>query len=436
MTSLRMSRPYIRTAALLLLPAFAAQLLLPPASRAEGGGAGGKGSVALLPLAGPADAPAVALWEASRRSLAADPALVAQDTRKTADLLAAWAEQRRRAEGERSALALALRGEVDRLRQEAWKAYYGMDFAGAAARARKAAEASAGLDDGALAAEWGCEAFLLLGMSRRAEKDPGAAEDFLAAARLRPQAVLPPARYSPEIVAAFASARGKALAGPRSALSLTGGAPGSEALLDGAQLGAPPLLARELLPGPHQLEVRAEGYVPLHKRVDLPAWGTAEVACVLETAGPAPGEDASVYLSRRARAGDAAALRDAARRLGVSNILWAEAAGNALTVWRSDAAGTARSRAASTEPEAAGLVSDLRASTDTEALEAVSLPALASSRFPDGEPFDKLRTLPVEPPAVAEKKNNWIWWVLGGLALAGAAAGGGGGSSGGVSVSW
>jgi hypothetical protein len=411
----RAVRPGVRLLALLL----AAQAALPPVARAAD-----RGAVAVLPLAAPADAGAAALWDQARRALLGDPALVAQDSRETADLLAGWAEERRRAEGERAALALALRGEVDRLRQEAWKDYYRMDFAGAAARADRAAETAPGLDDGALAADWACEMRLLLGMSRRAGKDPAAAEAFLAAARLRPEAVLPPGRYSPEIIAAFSSASGKVRAGPRSALALSGGPPGAEALLDGRPQGALPLLARDLLPGPHHLEVRAEGYVPMRRAVELPAWGTAEVACALAPAGPAPGEDVSAFLSRRARAADSAALGGTAQRLGVAHLVWAEAEGKALAVWRSDAAGNARSRAASSAAEVVESVSDLRATTGAEALAAIALPAPGATGSSDRGP-------------AAEKKGGWIWWVLGGVALAlGAAGSAGGGGTGGVSVSW
>lgn len=233
---------------------------------------------------------------------------------------------------------------------------------------------------------------------------PDARASFALVHRLSPGRTLDPARYLPEVVAAFDAARAT---GDPATLDVAAD-DGAEVWVDGARIGPAPAVI-QLAPGLHCVTVTGERLVARGQLVDVPHAGAT---VTLDAAEAAP-----AVVLHRLRARLVAATGDVERAVVVAEILRLVGGQDAIVVARDDA-GALVARIYSGR---AGTLGDARPAKDAtpvdliKPLRPLKVPVRGGGddRPPVTPPIDT-------PPAWYERR--WVQVSIGGTVVAGVVA--------------
>lgn len=281
--------------------------------------AAGVFTIAIIGPPSPLPADLGTVWTEAVNRVNADPMLLMKDEKVTDKILLNWLEETSALEESIRAAALGLRGRAREVLDDAWASYYRFDFRDSLNLLEKIAPLISALPDTALQADTLFESLLLAGMDRRALGDDHFDDAFIAAAAIRPDALLTQDRYSPEIIGRFEKARGRVVSGPRSTISVEGDPMASRVVIDGRDMGKAPIRNLEFAPGPHFIEIQRPGYEADRKKIILEGWQTMKVRFNLVPAGPtAPPER---FFADRVMSGDTGSLAQLARKLGVDYVV-------------------------------------------------------------------------------------------------------------------
>lgn len=359
-----------------------------------------------------------------------DPSLLVRDEKQVDDILKAWMRDAADAAAAGKTISLAYRGRVERAIARAWEQYFRFDFKGMQGSLDKADSLLDSLSDSSLQAGYLFELRLLEGMAKRVVQEDLSWRLFVPAARVKPDAVLPEEKYSPDVVAAFRKAAGRVREGPRSTLTLNSSPSGASVLVDGINLGTTPVSGAELTPGDHFIEVAADGYAAAAKRMIFRSWENSSLMLAMEPVGPAgkPG----LFFSKRLKEGASGHLEKLIRKLEVGHLLFLELDGSTIKAWLVGSDGKVADSRVEVIPEQGrreygevlSLIEPLKVKRDpTEAADDLYLN------------MPPLREMAQQ---VEEDSKHTVWYaVLGGVILISLAAGAGRGSSGSaVEVSW